>query len=308
MKKILPIIGFAFVSDQAFSSLSLTHSAIDKYKNKESATLVYIDKENGDNTYQIDMALHGFCNACEKSFFEDQIGRNLKLRYGPLVEVHRNSDMDPKKETNNIQAGGTIALFVGDEEEIGLSLWDLMLDTAYKHDEIKDKKSIIYNFTATMANLPVPFSSCNFGEFCLSSGGNTRWYIDPYVGWYGADLRSGGTGHINYVYSKINIGVQPLYKLDPVGKDIEFVFKYSNWNTSSNTGDFKASDETPELKEASIIYWISPPNDNISDKDKHSSSNFHFGISLDYFDGANPQQDKPLQTYSQITLKLGFSI
>lgn len=299
---------FLIFVHSSLAATYLTHSALDKSKIKESAQLIYIDKENADNTYQIDMALHGFCSTCEIGINEDQVGRFARLRYGPLIEAHRNSDIDPKKETNSIQAGGTVGLFIGDEEEKGLWLWDLILDGAYKRNELKDQESVIYNFTATIANNPIPFSSCNFGEYCFLKNNFTRWYIDPYVGLYGANIREGGTGHVEYTYSKVSLGIQPLYQLDAIGKDIEIVLKYSSWNARKNSGDFSSSDETPELKEASLIYWIMPPNDIVRDKTKHSVSNYHVGISFDYFEGANPQQDKPEQKYSQITFKFGFSL
>ena len=258
--------------------LKVRQSLLDQNMVETPATVTFLKPRQGDSSYSVDAAI------------AYDLSRHVEtFTLGPMLEVHKNSEIDQSQDT--LLAGLTGTWLTGDVTQGPLVAF-LDFDASYKRDRSAEAKGAQLHATLTplLRTKHLPLHGMAKGTKQL------KWLLQPTLGLEYEDISEGAAGVPtgNRVRAIGNIEADLYPWAARFTKRLVLALKYGVRLDVSESRALNDQHDRHYLRTASLSYYFAPGK----------TGQDQIGMGLDHVNGENPSIGLPDQQYTQFSFKV----
>src|SRR5260221_7479052 len=258
--------------------LMIRQSLLDQNMVADPATVSFLRPQQGSSSYNVDAAVA--YNFSRKS---------QSLSLGPMLEVHKNTDLDASQDT--LLAGVTGTWLAGDLTEGAMAAF-LDFDASYKRDRSAQTEGTLLYAALTplikMKHVPLGGMAKGTAQF--------KWLLQPTVGVEYDDVSEAAagvpTGSRVRAIGDLEADLYPW--ATRLSKRLSLAVKYGMRVDISESSALNDPRDRRYLRTASLNYYFSPEKDGVA----------QLGLGFDWVDGENPSTGLSDQEYTQFSFKV----
>ena len=257
--------------------LKVRQSLLDQNMVEAPATVTFLKPRQGGSSYSVDAAI-----AYDLSRHVD------RLSLGPMLEVHKNTEIDVSQDT--LLAGVTGTWLTGDVTQRPMAAF-LDFDASYKRDRSAEAEGAQLHATLTpllrTKHLPLHGIAKGATQF--------KWLLQPTVGFDYEDIYEGAAGVPtgNRVRAIGNIEADLYPWAARFTKRLVLALKYGMRLDVSESRALNDQRDRHYLRSASFSYYFP----------RAQTGQAQIGLGLDRVDGENPSAGLADQAYTEFSFK-----
>lgn len=275
---VMSLVNTIVLGSDWHGQLMIRQSLLDQNMVANPATMSFLRPQQGSGSYNIDAAVA--CNFSPKV---------QSLSLGPMLEVHKNTEIDTRQDT--LLAGVTGTWLAGDLTEGAMAAF-LDFNASYKRDRSAQTEGTLLHATLTplIKSKHVPLGGMAKGT------ARFKYLLQPTVGVEYDDVSEAATGvptgsRVRAI-GDIEADLYPW--ATRLSKRLSLTVKYGMRLDLSESSSLDDPRDRRYLRTASLNYYFSHERDGVA----------QFGLGLDWVDGENPGTGLSDQEYTQFSFKV----